>query len=208
MLTIADLKHGDQIWVADNTPMSWLIKNAEGDFEWSHVCSFWIIDGKPTILTTGAHFDWKRMAFTYGAVDAAEYLSKRQWTAQRRTDLTDDMQASRLKMLMYFAEDKTPYAVAKLIKLASWRFRAGVADKLHNPPEVMPDKVFCSESEALAIIYAKRTAYRAAGMAWADAQAKALREVNSKYPQKLEACVHTPETLYDAPESAVITLTL
>jgi hypothetical protein len=205
MLTIEDLQHGDQIWVSDRNLMSALIQNAQGDFEWSHVCSFWILDGKPTILTTGACFSWRKMAFVYGAVDAVEYLSKRKWIAQRRVDLTPEMQAIRLQTLLRLRNNRTPYAVAKLLKLASWRFKSGVADKIHDPPELHPDKVFCSESEALSIIEAKRIWYRWQGLEFNPAHARALREVNSKYPQKLEACVHTPETLYDAPEAVLIT---
>lgn len=212
MLTIADLKHGDQIWVSDKTLMSALIKNAQGDFEWSHVCSFWIIDGKPTILTTGASFDWKQMGFIYGAVDAEEYLSTRKWIAQRRTDLNDEQQQIRLECLQSFRYRKVTYAIAKLLKLASWRFKAGVADKLSKEPATHPniifnpDKVFCSESEALGIIEAKALYYmRKCGGTFAEAYTQALLEVNSKYPEKKEACVHTPETLFDAPESAVIT---
>ena len=156
MLTIDDLQHGDQIWVSDRNLMSALIQNAQGDFEWSHVCSFWILDGRPTILTTGAYFSWRKMAFVYGAVDAVEYLSKRKWIAQRRIDLSPELQTIRLQTLLRLKDNATPYAVAKLVKLASWRFKSGVADQINNPPEINPSKTFCSESEALSIIEAKR----------------------------------------------------
>lgn len=212
MLTIDDLQDGDQIFVADNNLMSGLIQNAQGDFEWSHVCSFYRVDGKPTIYTTGAYFDWKQLGFVYGAVDAVEYLSKRRWTAQRRTDLTRFQQKLRHEFLQHLVNTKVTYAVAKLIQLASWRFKAGVADKLSKNPSLdrkvifNPDKVFCSESEALSILYAKSyyTSTIWGSLTFEERYTKALKEINSKYPQKLEACVHTPETLYDAPASAVI----
>lgn len=200
-----ELRHGDQIFTADSTPLSTLISNAQGDFAYSHVCSIWFLDGKWVILTTGARFDWRKMAFVFGRVDAEEYLSKRRWTAQRRIDLTPEQQEMRLQTLLRLEERETPYAFAKLLKLSSWRFRAGVANKLHNPPEVWPTKTFCAESEALSIIEAKREAYlQSDEFNFQTAHARALREVNNKYPQKLEACVHTPETLFDSAHSVPV----
>lgn len=204
-LQTVELQHGDQIFVRDTTPMSALIQNAEGDFRWSHICSIWFLEGDWWILTTGAYFDWKRLAFIFGRVPAKKYLAEREWVAQRRIDLTPAQQETRLQTLLRLEDRKTPYAVAKLIKLASWRLRAGVADKLHDPPEVWPVKTFCAESEALSIIEAKRDAYWGSGeYNFQAAHARALREVNDKYPQKLEACVHTPETLFDAAASVPV----
>lgn len=211
MPTIEQIQNGDLIFVRDKNIMSALIQNTQGDFEWSHVCSAWKIEGRLVIFTTGAYFDWKQMAFIFGRVDAVEYLSKREWCIGRRTDLTPEMMETRLQTLLRLERNKTPYAVAKLIKLASWRFKAGVADKIHDVPEVHPVKTFCAESEALGIIEGKRAVYldeitdRAnnPSLAIDMAQGHALREVNSKYPQKLEACVHTPETLFDSPATLI-----
>lgn len=193
--------HGAQIFTADNNPVSWGIKNAQGDFKYSHVCSLWLLDGEWWILTTGARWSWKKLAFVFGRVKASEYLAKREWVARRRVDLTPEMQEIRLQTLLRLESRETPYALAKLMKLCTWRFKAGVADKLHTPPEIYPVKTFCAESEALSIIEAKREIYMQLGAAFQHAQKIALEEVNTNYPEKLEACVHTPESLFDSPDS-------
>jgi hypothetical protein len=196
VIDFSKLQNGDQILVRDANMVSALIRNTQGDFPWSHICSIWLIDGQWMILTTGAEWDWRQMAFVFGMVPAGDYLSKRQWCAVRRMDLSPKMQAARLDTLMRLVDRRTPYAVAKVLKLAAiGRTSGDVVNKIHREPEVYPVKVFCAEAEALSIIEAKQSFM---------SREDALATVNSKYPGKLEACVHTPETLYDAPEAMLV----
>lgn len=198
MFEIKDIPNGAHIFTRDANPLSALIRNTQEDFDRSHVASLFWINGRPVIYTTGARWDMRRLAFVYGTVPAEQWLASHDWIAGIRSDLTQPQQELRRKALQVLVDAQTPYAVAKVARLAlAGRVSLGYVKSINRPPEWGPQpKMFCSEAEAYSILMAKT----ASGMS----QGEALRSINSKYPYKLEACVHSPETLCNAPETNII----
>jgi hypothetical protein len=65
-MSTVPLKAADIVFTRERTLASWLIRVAQGDCDWSHVC---LADGQGHIDTTGGqHFAW------YGKVTAEKYL--------------------------------------------------------------------------------------------------------------------------------------
>jgi hypothetical protein len=191
-----EFENGDLIFVRDKFSLiGALIRNAQGDFDYQHVCSFWFINGEPKILTTGARFDWSKMDWVYGMVDAKPYLQARSYAVGRRTDLTPIQQFRRMDTLLKLEYRKAGYAEGKVIRLAiKGRTTARVVNQLNKTPDLFPTQVFCAESEAYGIGEGKR-----ADVGFNEA----LATINSKYPKKKEYCTHTPETLFDSPETSI-----
>ena len=157
----------DIIFTRENTLASWLIRVAQGDCDWSHVC---MADGQGNIHTTGGY----RLAW-YGVVPASHYLKGKSFAVGRFDGLTPQQQKAILACSRQLFGNFYPFW--KVMRLA-WAGLRGqqirqVGPQLNNQPK----NTFCSEAVALC--------FAAAGITLSPRE------------QKREPQAYTPESIYN-----------
>lgn len=136
-----NLEPGDVIFTSDKTFTSFLIKNRQGDFAYSHVC---MAGEDGVIYTTGAS---GAPLFRFGKVDAERYLRGKRYKIKRYTGLTDTQKL----MLVVAAESLVGkfYNFLGFFWLNLLSFRGEVVSKLgHKPKFNFKFSVFCTQAVA------------------------------------------------------------
>jgi hypothetical protein len=168
------LQPGDIVFTRENTLASWLIRLAQGDCDWSHVCLF---AGDNIIHTTGA-----KHSMLYGTVNAAQYLRHKSFAVGRYHQAT----AAQRQQVLVASESLMGnlYPLWKVIRLALVGIRGRKVTNLgHNNPD-KPKHTFCSEAVAYC--------YQQAGLNLA------------KKSKKTEPEVFTPESIFNDPNLNII----
>jgi hypothetical protein len=168
------LQPADILFTRENTVASWLIRLAQGDCDWSHVC---LADGQGSIHTTGG----KSFAY-YGSVNADKYLHKKCFAVGRYKDLSAEQASlimSRSKKLF-----GNFYPFWKVIHLAWLGLRGKKVKQVGGPFVHDPKNTFCSESVALC--------YEAADITLSPREGKA------------EPQAYTPESIFNDPNMTII----
>jgi hypothetical protein len=148
-----DFQPGDIVFTRENTVMSWLIRLAQGDCDWSHVC---LADGAGRIHTTGGkQFAW------YGAVAVDRYLKGKTFAVGRYEGLTPDQAEQLLATSRGFFGSFYPFW--KVIRLAATALQGKTVHQISA--EQSPRLAFCSEAVAYC--------YRQAGIRLAPKTKKA-----------------------------------
>jgi hypothetical protein len=138
-IDLTKLQPGDVIFTQEHTPTSWLIRIAQGDCDWSHVCLY---AGDNRIHTTGAN-----RFILYGAVNAQKYLKNKQFTVCRYTNIT----STQVKLVIQSSLSLfgNVYPLWKVLRLALHGIRGQQVKQMGIlNDQGKPTNTFCSESVA------------------------------------------------------------
>ncbi len=180
-LPYADFKNGDIIFT--RKPFSlfgMLIRNAQRDFSWEHVCEYY--DGY--IYSTGiSGFPFWR----FGKQPVADYLKGKVYAVGEFTGLSEKQIDVRRTNAMLLAGELGGKAMAypwwKVVGLAAQgRFATQYIRQLGAKVQQQPKRVFCAGHVSLGLFRA--------GIPYG--------EINPKYPKKAEPDAFTPEVLFDS----------
>jgi hypothetical protein len=161
------LQPADIIFTRENTLASWLIRIAQGDCDWSHVC---LADGNGNIHTTGA----KRFAW-YGHVNAGHYLHNKSFAIGRYNGLTDKQAQAVLDQSHQLFGNFYPFW--KVLQLAILGLQGKKIKQVGRANTHVPRNTFCSESVAIC--------YEAASITLSPREGKT------------EPQAYTPESIYN-----------